>query len=184
MRIISGTLRGKILKSPLGQNTRPTSDKARQGIFNIIEHSPICDGIVGKTFLDVFAGTGAFGLEAMSRGAKSACFIEKDKNAIAILRENIKACRVENFTQIITQDATKIDKKIGQFDIVFLDPPYEKGLVTLALNSLFEIGAIGENTLIIAEHKKGEDIEIPAPLEILREVNYGINAFKLAKLQD
>ena len=80
MRIISGTLRGKILKSPDGQNTRPTSDKARQGIFNIIEHSPICDGIVGKTFLDVFAGTGAFGLEAMSRGAKSACFIEKDKN--------------------------------------------------------------------------------------------------------
>ena len=184
MRIISGTLRGKILKAPLGQNTRPTSDKARQGIFNIIEHSPICDGIVGKNVLDVFAGTGAFGIEALSRGAKSVCFIENDRNAIGILNENIKSCRLENSTKVISKDATKLENIIGTFDIVFLDPPYEKGLVNLALVKLIDLGAIGENTLIIAEHKKGEDVETPATLEILREVNYGINAFKLAKLQD
>lgn len=183
MRIISGTLRGKILKSPDGQNTRPTSDKARQGIFNIIEHSPICDGIVGKTFLDVFAGTGAFGIEALSRGAKSVCFIENDIKAIGVLNENIKSCRIENSTKVISKDAIKLDNKIDVFDIIFLDPPYEKGLVHLALVKLLEFGAIGENTLIIAEHKKGENIEIPAPLEVFREVNYGINAFKLAKLQ-
>ena len=155
-----------------------------QGIFNIIEHSPICDGIVGKSVLDVFAGTGAFGIEALSRGAKSVCFIENDRNAIGILNENIKSCRLENSTKVISKDATKLDNKIGTFDIIFLDPPYEKGLVNLALVKLLDLGAIDENTLIIAEHKKGEDVEIPATLEILREVNYGINAFKLAKLQD
>jgi 16S rRNA (guanine966-N2)-methyltransferase len=183
MRIISGSLRGKILNSPNNQDTRPTSDKARQGVFNIIEHSPHCTNIVGKIFIDVFAGTGAFGLEALSRGAKKAIFIENNKDALAILRENIKSCRMNEMCEIIAKNACGFETKLVAADYIFLDPPYHKDLINQAISKLQKSGAINENTIIIAEHHKSEKIELAQEFEILKAVNYGINAFIIAKLK-
>ncbi len=184
MRIISGLLRGKNLLTPVDWDTRPTSDKARQGIFNIIEHAPWSDGLAKKNVLDVFAGTGAMGLEAASRGAAFVGFIENSPKTIKVLEQNIKACRMEEKSKIIKTDATKIGaipKSLPQFDLVILDPPYGKDLVLPAIDALVKGGWLVENAILIAETKKGEELTPPPNTEILREVSYGINGFKIMR---
>ena len=183
MRIISGTIKGKILNTPINQNTRPTSDKARQAIFNILEHADWANGILGNSFLDVFAGTGAFGLEALSRGASHAAFIENDRQALAILKNNIAICRFENKSKIIAIDALKLNGKSAKFDIIFMDPPYEKGLLIPSLIRLEANGYFDENSIIILEHHKNEAIEFPPNYEILKQVNYGINGISFISIK-
>lgn len=182
MRIISGLLKGKNLLSPDGQNTRPTSDKARQGVFNIIEHAPWSCGIRDINFLDICAGTGAFGLEALSRGAKSACFIENNRDALMALKQNIKNCRFEECTKIIEKDASNLVQSATEYDIIFIDPPYYKNLLPPILNQIFEKKFAGKETIIIIEHHKDEIIEIPNNFEIIKQVNYGINGIDFLRL--
>ncbi len=185
MRIISGENRGKLLNTPEGLDTRPTSDRARQAIFNMLEHSPFSDGLLNKNILDVFAGTGAFGLEALSRGAASACFIENNKSAIYALKENIKSLRRENQTKIISIDAKKlIAKPNGSdcFDIVFCDPPYYKGLNEIIIAILLENNWLSEDAIIILEHHKSEIMPEFAKLTQVKTVNYGVNGFSIYKL--
>lgn len=185
MRIISGHLRGKNLQSPLDGTTRPTSDKARQGIFNILEHAPWSNGIEGQNVLDVFAGTGAMGIEALSRGASFAAFIENGRNALKVLGDNVNYCDLQNISKILKTDVRKIAKKPANlpiFNIVFMDPPYGKELLPTTILSLAEGGWINSETIIIAEYKKGEGFTPPPAFEILREVNYGINQFSILQL--
>jgi 16S rRNA (guanine966-N2)-methyltransferase len=184
MRIISGSLRGKTLLTPIDWDTRPTSDKARQGIFNIIEHAPWSDGLLGKNVLDVFAGTGAMGIEAASRGAAFVGFIENNPKATRVLEQNIKACRLEDSSKLIKTDATKLgalSKTLPKFDLVILDPPYGKDLLLPAISELIKGDWILDGAIIIAETKKGEELTPPPNTELLREVNYGINAFKIMR---
>ena len=185
MRIISGLLRGKNLLTPMDWDTRPTSDKARQGVFNILEHAPWSEGIIGKNVLDIFAGTGAMGLEAASRGANFIGFVENSPKAIKVLEQNIKSCRLENSSKLLKTDARKIGvipKTLPKFDLVILDPPYGKDLVLPAIDALIKGGWLVENAIIIAETKKGEELTPPPEAEILREVSYGINGFKIMRL--
>lgn len=183
MRIISGLLKGKKLISPDGQGTRPTSDKARQGIFNIIEHAPWSNGIKDANFLDICAGTGAFGLEALSRGAKFSYFIENNKSALNALKENIKNCRFENKTKIIDANILSLPKITILFDIIFIDPPYFQNLITPVLKQIIEKKYIGTSSIIIIEHHKDEEILLPENYLVLKKVNYGINGITFLKIE-
>ncbi|MBE3580737.1 MAG: 16S rRNA (guanine(966)-N(2))-methyltransferase RsmD [Thermoanaerobacteraceae bacterium] len=125
VRIISGTARGRRLKVPLGRSTRPTSERLREALFNILQ-------VEGKSFLDVFAGSGAVGIEALSRGALRAAFIEKDPLALKALRDNLRLTGFDNRAQVLPLDvlqaADRLVKKRERFDFIFLDPPYGQGL--------------------------------------------------------
>lgn len=173
MRIIGGQFRGRTLKAPSGQATRPTAQRARQIIFDHLMHAPwygrtmLEDAIV----LDCFAGTGALGLEALSRGAQFASFMEKSRPAAAIVRENITACDIKPLTEILLCDATKAPATQRQHNLVFLDPPYRKNLIPPTLQALAEKGWLAKNALIIAESETQEDQAITkCPLTLKRQI--------------
>jgi 16S rRNA (guanine966-N2)-methyltransferase len=159
MRIIAGTLRGKTLAAPPGLVTRPTAQRMRQALFDMLVHAPWGGRTLleGAAVLDVFAGTGAFGLEALSRGAAGATFIENDPQALAALRANIAGCRSEARARVVAADALHPPKGPAQ-TIVFLDPPYEQSLLPLAIASLRKAGWIAADTLLIAETGRAEEV--------------------------
>jgi 16S rRNA (guanine966-N2)-methyltransferase len=172
MRIVGGEWRGRRLVAPPGQGTRPTADRVRQALFDMIMHADWGGrGLIeGAVVLDVFAGTGALGLEALSRGAARATFIESDPAALQALRTNIAACKAEPRTEIISADAVTIPGGPSA-SIVFLDPPYGQNLVPLGLARLQKIGRLKPGALIVAE--TGSD-EIWVPDEpLLAERQYG-----------
>jgi 16S rRNA (guanine966-N2)-methyltransferase len=157
MRIVGGTWRGRILVTPPGQGTRPTADRVRQAVFDILMHAPWGgrEIVEGARVLDVFAGTGALGLEALSRGAASACFIESDPAALRALRTNVAACRAEARVEIVAGDVFGVGKG-RPASLVFLDPPYGRDLVPRAIVWLREIGRIEPGALIVAETGRNE----------------------------
>lgn len=171
MRIIAGRLRGRRLTAPLGDGTRPTSDRARQALFDMLMHSPWAEGSLRDAHvLDVFAGTGALGLEALSRGASRVTFIENGKPAVAALRANIAACKAEDGATVIVADARKAPR--GQpASVVFLDPPYGLGLVPAALTALAASGWIAPGALIVAE--VGADEPPPVEADLLADRSFG-----------
>lgn len=181
MRIISGILRGKTLSTPQGLNTRPTSDKARQGVFNIIEHAPWSPGLQGLRVLDVFAGSGAMGLEAISRGAAFALFIDNNASAISTIKSNIDACRFDNNqTSVTMQNASKLGQNpLEKFDLVFLDAPYDSGLNEEIMPILLTNGWLNSGAIIVSENRKVKCADLFDGYELLREVNYGLNGFAI-----
>ena len=137
MRIVAGAWRGRALIAPQGTATRPTADRARQALFDMLLHAPWGgrDTVEGAQVLDIFAGTGAFGLEALSRGAAHATFVEHDRAALAALRANIAACRAQDRSTVLAIDALAIPP--GEpASLVFLDPPYRHDLVPRAIARL------------------------------------------------
>jgi 16S rRNA (guanine966-N2)-methyltransferase len=152
MRIVAGAWRGKALVAPPGQTTRPTADRVRQALFDALMHAEWGgrEAIDGASVLDVFAGTGAMGLEALSRGAARACFMEQDAAALRALRTNIAACRAEARTEIVVGDALRAPVGMPA-SLVFLDPPYGQDLVPRALDRLHRAGRIASDALIVAE---------------------------------
>lgn len=155
MRIISGRWKNKRLVAPPGETTRPTSDRARQALFDMLWHAPWAgrDKVDGATVLDAFAGTGALGLEALSRGAASAAFLEKDRAALTALRANIANCGADAqaATQVIAGDATKPPRPLQPASLVFLDAPYGAGLLAPALEALDAAGWFAPGALICTE---------------------------------
>lgn len=178
MRIISGRFRGRKLNCPIDEETRPTSDRARESLFNLIENHLRRNGISwGQiVFADVFAGTGAVGVEALSRGAKQAIFVEKHPAAQKVIRQN-----VVGFDGVVLEtDALKARARTV-VDIVFMDPPYQKGLCEAAMAALCRAGWIGAETLVICEVDKNESVIIPEGLEVLDTRSYGRNTFIFLK---
>ena len=157
MRIVAGTLRGRTLVAPPGWDTRPTSDRARQALFDMLLHAPWGgrDVLAGARVLDVFAGTGALGLEALSRGAGHAVFVEKDRAALATLRANIAGCRAEGRCTVLAADALTLGSG-HPCGFVVLDPPYGRGLIPLAIARLRAGGWIGPDALVVAETGRDE----------------------------
>lgn len=155
MRIVGGKFKGRAIAAPQGRDTRPTSDRAREAVFNILEHAVWSPGLEGRRVLDLFAGAGALGLEAISRGAAFALFVETDAGARGAIRDNIEALGLFGVTRIHRRDATDLGAKpagLGEpFDLVFLDPPYHKGLGERALSKLRAGGWIGAGALICFE---------------------------------
>jgi len=157
MRIVAGTLRGRILVAPLGRATRPTADRVRQSLFDMLVHASWGGRSVVEqsVVLDGFAGTGALGLEALSRGAARACFIESDTTALAALRSNITACKVGDRAQVVASDVLRVEPGEAA-TLIFLDPPYGQGLVPRTLAHLQATGRIGRGAVIVAELGQSE----------------------------
>jgi 16S rRNA (guanine966-N2)-methyltransferase len=170
-RIIAGQWKGRKLQAPAGLETRPTSARARQAVFDILLHSPWAGAefMQSAHVLDVFAGTGAYGLEALSRGAAHASFIENGREALAAIRANIAACRAAAVSRIIAADATSPPRGTAH-DLVFLDPPYGENLAPKSLTALGRTGWLAPGALIVAEFGPGEDF---TPPELLAERRHG-----------
>jgi 16S rRNA (guanine966-N2)-methyltransferase len=153
MRIVAGRWRGKTLVVPASGQVRPTADRVRQALFDMLWHSPWAgrEAVEGALVLDVFAGTGALGLEALSRGAERAVFIENEAEAVAALRRNIAGVRAEARTEVLTRDATAPGRVRRGAGLVFLDPPYAQGLVPRAMAALRAGGWLAPEALVVAE---------------------------------
>ncbi|MBC6981015.1 MULTISPECIES: 16S rRNA (guanine(966)-N(2))-methyltransferase RsmD [unclassified Caulobacter] len=177
MRIVSGKFRGKGLSTPPGQGTRPTSDRARQAVFNILEHAEWSPGLHERRVIDLFAGSGALGLEAMSRGAAFCLFVETDEAARGAIRDNVEAMGLFGVTRVHRRDATDLGVRPGSagpaFDLAFLDPPYRKGLGERALAKLAEGGWLEPGAIVMLERASDEaDPELPG-YERLDARDYG-----------
>jgi 16S rRNA (guanine966-N2)-methyltransferase len=179
MRIVGGAWRGRTLVAPPGQGTRPTADRVRQALFDMLMHAEWGGRMVieGAVVLDVFAGTGALGLEALSRGAASAGFIESEAAALKALRANIALCKAETRAAVMAVDVLSapylplVTPQAAPASLVFLDPPYGKNLVPRALARLQEIGRIASRALIVAETGRDETWTSQHP--VLAERQYG-----------
>ena len=177
MRIVSGRFKGRTLKAPGDAALRPTSDKVRQAIFNILEHAgfAVDFSLEGARVVDLFAGTGALGLEALSRGAKYCLFIEDAAESRAIIRENVEALGLTGASKIWRRDATNLGAldTLAPFDLAFLDPPYRKGLIAPALTGLATGGWLNTHALVIAEAAEDETMPVVDGFEILDDRVYG-----------
>ena len=155
MRIVGGSFKGRTLVAPEGRDTRPTTDRAREAVFNILEHAVWSGGVEGKRILDLFAGSGALGFEALSRGASFCLFVETDAAARGAIRDNIEALGVFGDTRIHRRDAADLGQRPAgldaPFDLVFLDPPYHKDLGEAALKILAPGGWITPDARIAFE---------------------------------
>lgn len=169
MRVISGSARGRKLREPDGQAIRPTTDMVKESVFNIIQFE-----IEGRRVLDLFAGTGQLGIEALSRGADSAVFVDESSDAVRLIRENIKNTGFENKSVVERSDAAAFLRRGERFDVIFLDPPYETGLVETALKNIIEFDILKENGIIICETKAEKLLpEATPPYKKGKEYKYG-----------
>jgi len=176
MRIVTGKLRGRNIATPSGKETRPTSDQTRESIFNILAHADWAPPLEGAIVADIFAGSGALGLEAISRGAEFCLFVETEPKARGAIRENVDKMGLFGCTRLHRHNATKL--KIapgnlrGPFTHIFMDPPYNKCLWKPVLSRLKEYDLIAENGVIILEESKDAEID-PRGFEILADKLWG-----------
>lgn len=174
MRIVGGDLRGRPLAAPRNDAIRPTSDRTREAVFNIIAHGwP--QHLQGARVLDLFAGTGALGLEALSRGAAHALFIEDSAEGRGLIRTNIEAFGLQGRAKIFRRDATRLGEPgtIAPFDLVFADPPYGKGLAEQALQSAVAGGWLTSGALVVVEEAAGSPFQPPQGLALIERRDWG-----------
>jgi len=178
MRVVGGRLKGRNLASPSSRDIRPTADRLRESLFNILIHAyddPIRDARV----LDLFAGTGALGIEAISRGAAFALFVDNGTEARALLRNNVEALGLGGMTKVFRRDATNLGAAhpVEPFSLVLLDPPYHMNLAEKALASLRDGGWLKPNALLVVEEAKAAEFVAPAGFEELERRVYDDTEF-------
>lgn len=159
MRIIGGTYRGKKLLPPPNNTIRPTTDRMRETLFNILEHGS-GPRIRGAKILDLFAGTGALGIEAISRGANHVTFVDKDPKSMKLVKQNAALINCDEKVNFIITDGTSMMSRSDKFDIIFVDPPYNKELITPALNNIYEQNILTQHGLVVIEYATGEEVDI------------------------
>jgi 16S rRNA (guanine966-N2)-methyltransferase len=180
MRIITGTLKGRRLKAPDWPGLRPTSDKLRETLFNVLGPR-----VVGAAFVDGYAGTGAVGIEALSRGAAFVTFVEHDRRAADLIAENLRHCGVEKRYAIIRVDfaRARLDAADGPIDVIFLDPPYGAAEMTRALDAASAVA--GDETMVIVEHaKRDAPPEVRGRLARTRDVISGDSGLAFYRVHD
>lgn len=173
MRIIRGELAGKLLIMPKTALTRPTSDKVRQAIFNILDHHSEMPPMEGALVLDAFAGTGSLGFEALSRGADKVTFVDIQREMVLNLYNLINNWNLKGRANVFAQDILTLPKADKGVDYIFCDPPYGKNLINLSVMYLYEQGWFHSNTVVIAEMHKKDVIDLGIPTEVLQEKQYG-----------
>ncbi|MCC9624349.1 16S rRNA (guanine(966)-N(2))-methyltransferase RsmD [Thalassospira sp. MA62] len=188
MRIVGGTHRGRTLHAPAGRDTRPTLDRVREALFSILSHAarwyddefhPLYDGIV----LDAYAGSGALGLEALSRGADRAVFLDTDRTALSAIDQNVSDLRLGDHAKVQRADATKPPRTTNPASMVFLDPPYGKDLLDPSITALAKAGWIDDKTLIVAE-RDPQDPEIAvAGFALIDSRKYGRCQIDIGRLR-
>ena len=170
MRVITGSARGCRLKELEGMETRPTTDRVKEGLFNIIQFD-----IEGRKVLDLFAGTGQLGIECLSRGAVSAVFVDRRADAVKLIRDNLKATSLADRARVVSGDSMEYLKTVREtFDIIFLDPPYEAGLLEPAIAHIAKFDILSPHGIIVAEHPA--NMVLPAlstPYRLHRTYRYG-----------
>ena len=180
MRIISGIYKGKKILYPKSPNTRPLRDLVKESIFNLIENSNKYNISFKKTkILDLFSGSGSFGLECISRGAKKVTFVENDLDALKVLRKNILALKSQNFCDIINKNCfdylkfkNNFDSKIG---LIFLDPPYKEKKLNYLIDKILELNLLDKDGILITHRHKKDNLLISDKLKIIDERFYGIS---------
>ena len=166
MRVITGTARGTNLKAPDGLSTRPTADKVKQAVFNIIQYE------IAGDVLDLFAGSGQLGIEALSRGASRAVFVDAGRPAIAVIRENLKKTHLEDRAEVVCCDyMTYLANCRKRFRVVFLDPPYAENYLENAIKRISEIDILAEGAIIVSERPLGKPLDEEFP-GLVRSMDY------------
>ena len=186
MRVIGGDLKGKKLLIPLDKSTRPLKDMVRESIFNILNHSSkVSKNINNSKVLDLFSGTGSFGIECLSRGAKKVIFFENYSNSLKILKKNIFNSKLEDKTKVYERNAYDLKEtnlKNEIFDIIFLDPPFKDQEINILIDQIKMLKIANINTLIIIHRNKKSVDNISKLLNILDEKNYGLSKILFSKL--
>lgn len=167
MRVISGTAKGHSLKCIKGLDTRPTTDRVKESIFNII--APF---ITNSKVLDLFSGTGNLAIESLSRGAEFSVLVESNPQCIKVINQNLEHTKLNDMTKVISGDVSQIKNINNKFDLIFMDPPYNRGYIIPTINIIFEYGLLDADGIIIIERSK-HDIISDIPFEISREQVYG-----------
>jgi len=175
MRVVGGKFRGRALASPDHEGLRPTADRVREAVFNILLHGIADFEIEGARVIDLFAGTGALGIEALSRGAAYCLFVEEAVEARALIRTNVEAMGLTGVTRIFRRDATDLGAagNIEPFALAFLDPPYSKGLGEEALASLQEGGWLAPGAVVVLEERESASVELPSGFAEIDRRSYG-----------
>ena len=167
MRVITGTARGRKLKEPASYDIRPTTDQVKEAMFNIVQFD-----VEGRRVLDLFGGTGQLGIEAASRGAAKVVIVDSGKEALQLIRDNVSACRLE--VQVVQSDALAYLERGGEFDLVFIDPPYDSGLAEKALKKIKEIDILSEGGIIICETRRETVLPpLEKPYLLRKDYRYG-----------
>ncbi len=185
MRIVSGKLKGRALKAPDGRNTRPTSDRAREAIFNLLAHAEWAPDLDGTRVIDLYAGSGALGFEALSRGASHCLFVETESRARGVIRENVDQFGLFGVTRIHRRSAVDLGvKPVGvgaPYDIAFMDPPYGYDLVDPTLAQLVDGGWLKSDAFIVAEVSKDDPAPTFDSFEVLDDRLYGAARVYMAR---
>lgn len=169
MRIISGTARGRRLQEPADYKVRPTTDKVKESIFNIIQFD-----IEGRKALDLFAGSGQLGIEALSRGAASCTFVDKAPDSLKLIRANITASDLGENAKVVAGDGLSYLTSGEKFDLIFLDPPYDTDLLEKALEYVNKFDILKENGIMVCESQREKVLpQLTEPYYLLKEYNYG-----------
>jgi 16S rRNA (guanine966-N2)-methyltransferase len=179
MRIVAGSHRGRRLEAPADERIRPTSDRIRESLFNILDHK--LNGFAGKRVLDGFAGTGALGFEALSRGAACALFVDKNRDALALARRNAASLGLTEKADFRLADLTRPPQSAQQFDLVLLDPPYGQGLAGAALAALADAGWLAPDALAVIETDRAQPEIVPEGFATLDSRDYGRTRIVLAR---
>lgn len=167
MRVITGTARGRKLREPKDMSVRPTTDMVKEAIFSIVQFD-----VPGRRVLDLFAGTGQLGIEALSRGAAECVFVDNSPSSIALVRENLALCDMQ--ATVVRSDALSYLRRCGKFDLVLLDPPYHAGIYEDVLHGLFSFDILSDGGIILVESERGESMPgAPAPYVRGKTYNYG-----------
>lgn len=167
MRVITGTARGRRIKTPDNYDIRPTTDNVKESVFNIIQFD-----IEGRQVLDLFAGTGQLGIECLSRGAAGAVFVDRDRDAVRIVKDNLKTCGMK--ATVLQEDSISFLNHCGKFDVIFIDPPYDSNLYESALKIINLVDILSEGGIIICEARREKVLpEMTEPYRKRKEYNYG-----------
>jgi len=173
VRVVGGSLRGRRIEAPEDERVRPTSDRARQALFNILTQGRQGNVVDGAEVLDVFAGSGALGIEALSRGAAFVTFLEQDRGALRLIAENLKHLDLTQRAQVLAGDATKLATGRRPASLALLDPPYGSGLGSAALASLAAGGWLKPEAVVTLEVERDESVELPDGFALVDERTYG-----------
>lgn len=167
MRVITGTARGKKLKEPSNYDIRPTTDMVKEAIFNIIQFD-----IEGRRVLDLFAGTGQLGIECLSRGAKEVTFVDQSKEAVSLVKSNLKLCGLEG--RVVQDDSIAFLSRGGKFDVILIDPPYATNLINKALSVINSVDILSEGGIIVCESSREKELfAMENPYFMKKTYNYG-----------
>ena len=167
MRVITGTAGGRKLKSPEGEAVRPTADHVKQAMFNILQFD-----LEGRRVLDLFGGSGQLGIEALSRGAREAVFVDSSRSSVQLIRENLKRCGLEG--RVLQTDALSYLSRGEKFDVIIIDPPYDGGLYSTVLERINAVDNLTEGGIIVCEARAGTELpDMIAPYRRERERRYG-----------